>query len=161
MLMGWSRIRRIRALKVQIGCPSGLVTALQGVSKEATSGFICKEVDVYLLDPLLSRRLGAELQVEVGLLGRLLAQYVWIWFRDLKESCYCSFTAGGSGDSQCCLVVLDGIIIYLLVLMNPSLGVLMIGAVQPWVLLLLISIGCSSIEESNNVMECLPGLFGR
>ncbi|KAK1549342.1 hypothetical protein Q3G72_000453 [Acer saccharum] len=49
-------------------------------------------------------------------------QYIWIWFRDLKESCkcYCSFTAGGFGDSQCCLVVLDGILIYLLFLMNPS-----------------------------------------
>lgn len=35
---------------------------------------------------------------------------------------------------------------------------MLIGAVQPWIMLLLISLVCGCVEESNNVMECFDWL---
>ncbi|WRX32896.1 hypothetical protein QQP08_025383 [Theobroma cacao] len=83
------------------------------------------------------RRLVAEMLMEVGTsIGRF--QYSWIWVQNFKQSSdhamlllsiHCWRLWSSSVLHYCFLC---GIVVVLLVLMNPSLGVMLIGAVQPF-----------------------------
>lgn len=103
----------------------------------------------------------------IGWGSLLVVSSIWIWFPTSRNQDVMRmplFTAEDSRLSQCCNVDFLWILINLLVLMNPSVEVMLNGAVSTldfvvadchWSAL------CCSIEESNNVMECLPHLFGR